>query len=124
MTAEEVYADPPVRPSLDAAVAALTFADSRWPWTLSTGEEMDVAEALRHVAATHQGGDVCDNPEAWHWDRTWGTCCECDELWPCAAWSNAQVLAVEFLGRAHNRRGEHARDALRRLGQHSRGEST
>lgn len=71
---------------------------------LEAGGDTDTAGMLRFVAHTHQGGLECDNPgERNVVDRTWGPCVDCGEPWPCEAWSQACLVAVEALGQVLDR---------------------
>ena len=105
---------PVQRPSLDQAVEVLTRTDDVYG-IYPAAEELDVAEAIRHTDASHQGGQVCDNPtEPDPFNRTWGTCAGCGQVWPCRTWTDAQALAVLYAGRAHNRYRQRAAAALDR----------
>jgi hypothetical protein len=99
----------PRRPTFAATIKAFTLTHPDYG-RLYTDEEADVAEVLRDVEAKHQGGDVPDGPDS----ATWGLCSTCREPWPCAAWVEAEQLAVIYLGRAHNRVMARARAHMRR----------
>jgi hypothetical protein len=97
------------RPTFAETIKAFTLTHPDYG-RLHTDEEADVAEVLRDVEERHQGGDVPDGPDS----ATWGLCGTCRESWPCAAWIEAEQLAVIYLGRAHNRVMARAREHLRR----------
>jgi hypothetical protein len=102
------------RPSFEATITALTAGDHElnfWPFD----DCMDVAEALRHLAVTHQGGPVKDAGEDF-----WGRCSECGERWPCPSWNEGELLAVQFLGRGQDRIAEHAQGVINRLRERDR----
>lgn len=92
------------RPSLASTVHALTLTHPRLG-VLHTDEEADVAEALRHVDATHQGDTTCP---------------ACDVPWPCPPWLEAEADGLLYLGRAQDRVAAHARHALDRLARRDR----
>ena len=95
------------RPSFATTIYALEI--------VPTAEESDVAEFLRHVDATHQGG-----PERDAGSDTWGTCTTCRTPWPCREWAEAEQLAVLYLGRAHDRAAARARQTLDRAAERDR----
>lgn len=108
--------DPLVRPDLTSMIASLMLTDSRFPWVKPTDDEADAAELIHHITSTHQGSVDCDDPdEPSHVARTWGICSRCGTSWPCLKWREAQALAIEFVGRAHNRYAAHAKAAIGRL---------
>lgn len=90
----------PRRPTFEATVTALS----------RTEEERDVAEVLRDVEAKHQGGDRPDVSDL----ATWGKCSSCRTPWPCDIWTEAEELAVLYLGRAQDRVWAHAKEVMRR----------
>ncbi len=90
------------RPSFTTTVRALEVTP--------TPDEADIAEVLRHVEAEHQGAAERDLDA-----DTWGVCSTCATPWPCPAWTEAEQLAVQYLGRAQDRIAARARQTLDRL---------
>jgi hypothetical protein len=97
------------RPSFVTTIAALTATDP------ALGIEpfddcADLAEALRQLEVTHQGGPARDVGAG-----TWGRCSECGERWPCPSWVEGELLAVQYLGVAQDRVWAHAQDVMARM---------
>lgn len=72
-----------IRPSVAVSAAVLRRFDP-------TAEELDVADVLDHIQATHRPGrrDMCTG---------------CGGQWPCARFVDGLQLAVQFVGRAADR---------------------
>lgn len=86
------------RPTLRTCINALLVTHPDYPRVAPSEEEADVAAVLESVEQQHDGdGDVPDEL------GFWGRCRACDAPWPCESWRWAQMLAVQFLGRAMDR---------------------
>lgn len=72
-----------IRPSVAVSAAVLRRFDP-------TPEELDIADVLDHIQATHRPGrlDICTG---------------CGDQWPCTRFVDGQHLAVQFVGRAADR---------------------
>jgi hypothetical protein len=100
------------RPSFVSTIAALTARTPNQRLRVVPAEEcVDIAAVLRELERTHQGGPVKDDDVDGDY---WGRCSTCGERWPCPAWNEGEVLAVQYLGRAQDRVAAHARAVLDR----------
>jgi hypothetical protein len=100
---EDIF-DPDERPSLWRAVKALRTTHPRYPWVEPSEEEAEVADLLEELDGLHAPStEDADNPADHPILRIYGVCLGCAETWPCAGWSHAEQLSIQWLGRASDR---------------------
>lgn len=91
---------PRLAPTLDETIRALTDYGS-------APEDFDLLALVEWITQTHKASPV-ELPNG-----TFGNCHHCDLPWPCPAWEETRILALNWLIRSSTTRISASRDTLR-----------